>query len=270
MLDNPLIKKPLHCHVWNILLLLAQHEKSEFIWAGEKCTIETGQLLTGRKKLSELSGISEAQVERILKYLELEHQITQTKTNKFRIITIVNWDKYQADTINDTTSVQQKDNKRTTEGQQKDTYKNDKNVKNEKNDKKNKYLDFVFLSENEHKKLIEAFGATRTAALIGELNDGIGSKGYRYKSHYHTILAWVRRKEREQKDKSPPQKCRRCGDDADYYGGDDNTGQQCWYCQKHKPDYKPTDLPQPQMKGVEEKKGLGERRNEQKDKLGVK
>ena len=128
MLDNPLIRKPLHCHLWNILLLLAQHEKKEFIFADEKWTLETGQFLTGRKKLSELSGVSESQTERILKYLENEHQITQLKTNKFRIITIVNWDKYQ----NDEAVIQQANNRRTTEGQQKDTYKNDKNVKNDK------------------------------------------------------------------------------------------------------------------------------------------
>lgn len=190
MLDNPLIKKPLYCHLWNILLLLAQHEKSEFIWAGQKCTIETGQLLTGRKKLSEISGVSSASIERILKYLENEHQITQKKTNKFRIITIVNWDKFQ----NDTTTAQQKDNRRTTEEQQKDTYKNDKNVKN---DKKKKYLDFVLLSKEEHSKLIAKFGESQTASLIEDLNTGIGSKGYKYKSHYFTILSWERKNERE-------------------------------------------------------------------------
>lgn len=156
MLDNPLIRKPLYCHLWNILLLLAQHKRSEFIWCGGRCSIETGQLLTGRKKLSKLSGISMTHIERILKYLELEHQITQVKTNKFRIITIVNWGKYQnedLDVLAGTTSGQQKDNRRTTEGQQKDTYKNVKNVKNVKNDKKRHT--FVPPSIEEVKKYIQ-------------------------------------------------------------------------------------------------------------------
>ena len=116
LLDNPLIKKPLYCHLWNTLLLLAQHKPSEFIFAGERRRLLPGQFLTGRKKLAEISGISESQVERILKYLENAQQIQQDKTNKYRIITIVRWDSYQGNSSNDTTSEQQKDNKRTTEG----------------------------------------------------------------------------------------------------------------------------------------------------------
>ena len=116
MLENPLIKKPLHCHLWNILLLLAQYKESDFIFGNERITLKSGQILTGRKKLSELSGISESQIERILKYLENEQQITQIKTNKYRIICIVNWEKYQNDELDvlpDTTEGQQKDNRRT-------------------------------------------------------------------------------------------------------------------------------------------------------------
>lgn len=137
MLDNPIIRKPLYCHLWNILLLLAQHEPTEYIWNGQRKTLESGQLMTGRKKLSELSGISESQIEKILKYFKNEQQITQEKTNRYRIISIVNWEKYQSLQPDDTTGEQQKDNRghnqRTTERQQKDTYKN---VNNEKNDKK--------------------------------------------------------------------------------------------------------------------------------------
>ena len=136
MLDNPIIRKPLYCHLWNILLLLAQHEPSEYIWNGERRTLRSGQLMTGRKKLSDLSGISESQIERILKYFKNEQQITQEKTNRYRIITILNWDKYQCLQPDDTTDAQPKDNRghnqRTTEGQQKDTYKNDKTVNNAK------------------------------------------------------------------------------------------------------------------------------------------
>jgi len=58
--------------------------------------------------------------------------------------------------------------------------------------RKDKHLDFVFLSKIEHQKLVEKFGEARTAERIAALNDGIGSKGYKYKSHYHTILSWER------------------------------------------------------------------------------
>jgi len=62
-----------------------------------------------------------------------------------------------------------------------------------KGEDKEKYLDFVLLSPQEHSKLIEKFGEAKTNEYIERLNTGIGSKGYKYKSHYFTILNWERR-----------------------------------------------------------------------------
>ena len=59
--------------------------------------------------------------------------------------------------------------------------------------KKKKYLDYVFLTNDEHKKLIDKFGLEGAQERIENLNDAIGSKGYKYKSHYHTILSWDRK-----------------------------------------------------------------------------
>lgn len=106
---------------------MANHQdKTSFIWNGKTMVLHDGQLLTGRKELSTQSGIPPTTIERILKYLENEHQIGQQKTTKYRVITIINWKDYQKmDTISD--------NKRTTNGQQTDTFKN---VKNDNNVKK--------------------------------------------------------------------------------------------------------------------------------------
>jgi hypothetical protein len=75
------------------------------------------------------------------------------------------------------------------------------------------HLDFVFLTKEEHSKLVEKFGESRTADLIEELNSGIGSKGYKYKSHYHTILNWARRKDKE----NPPPKPQVSGETTAQY-----------------------------------------------------
>lgn len=111
--------------LWVVLLLKATHREEKFMHDGGVIIIKAGQLLTGRDALARDSGISPSTVERILKYLENEHQIEQQKTTKYRVITILNWDAYQKEDS-------EADNKWTTNGQQMDTFKNVKNVKNVK------------------------------------------------------------------------------------------------------------------------------------------
>jgi hypothetical protein len=63
--------------------------------------------------------------------------------------------------------------------------------------RKKRFGEFVKLTSDEHTKLMEKFGEPRTADLIEALNNGIGSKGYKYKSHYHAILSWARKDAKE-------------------------------------------------------------------------
>ena len=58
---------------------------------------------------------------------------------------------------------------------------------------KKQFLDFVFLTDPEFKGLSGLLGAARLKDYVARLNDYIGSKGAKYKSHYHTILAWSRK-----------------------------------------------------------------------------
>lgn len=71
----------------------------------------------------------------------------------------------------------------------------------EKVKEKTKHLEYVFLTDNEYEKLKDKFGDTLTQDYIENLNDYIGSKGKKYKSHYHTILMWVK-KDRPRKQES--------------------------------------------------------------------
>ena len=50
----------------------------------------------------------------------------------------------------------------------------------------------VKLTKEEYQKLKEKFGLDRET-LIENLSEGLASKGYKYKSHYATILTWSRR-----------------------------------------------------------------------------
>lgn len=67
------------------------------------------------------------------------------------------------------------------------------NKKRNKEKKKEKHLECVLLTKKEHGKLIEKYGQVATDEKILELNDAIMSKGYKYSSHYHTILTWDRK-----------------------------------------------------------------------------
>ena len=126
LLDNPVCKNPKWFTLWVILLLLASHkEKDDFIWNGQQVKLKKGEFITGRKKLKDLTGIAETTIERALDYFEKSgHQIQQQKTTKFRLITILNWEKYQK-------LDSKADNRRTTDGQQTDTINKGNNDNNE-------------------------------------------------------------------------------------------------------------------------------------------
>ena len=124
-------KNPEAFLLWCHILLSVNHQEKTFLHGNQKITLRPGQILTGRKTLSVDTGIQESKVKRLLDMLESEHQIEQQKTNKYSIITVLRWGEYQE---SEQQNEQQMNNKRTTDEQQMNTNKNDKNEKNVKND----------------------------------------------------------------------------------------------------------------------------------------
>ena len=84
-----------YVHLWVHLLMRASWKEKEFLFDGRLRHLMPGQFITSRKSLSRATGISQTTIERILQTFEDEEQIGQQKLNKFRIISIVNWDLYQ-------------------------------------------------------------------------------------------------------------------------------------------------------------------------------
>ena len=118
-LNNPVVCKDAeYFAVWMYLLLMATHKEIKKEFKGKSIMLQPGQLLTGRKAIARHFNISESKIERILKRFEIEQQIEQQTSTKNRLVTILNWKEHQT---NRTT-------KRTTSGQQVDTYKNDKKI----------------------------------------------------------------------------------------------------------------------------------------------
>lgn len=60
-----------------------------------------------------------------------------------------------------------------------------------------KYNDFVFLSDIEYKELLDKYGFDYIDRMIFNLNCYIGQLGHdKYKDHYLTILAWIKKDEK--------------------------------------------------------------------------
>lgn len=111
-------KKSEHVHLFIHLLLKAAHSGFETWYNGYSMTLKPGQLITGRKKLSDETGINESKIERVLKFFETEQQIEQQKSSSSRLISIVNWKSYQQ---NEQQIEQRVNNKRTTNEQRVNT-----------------------------------------------------------------------------------------------------------------------------------------------------
>lgn len=59
--------------------------------------------------------------------------------------------------------------------------------------KKQRFGEFVLMTPDQYQLLVERFGAADADDRIARLDEYLGSRGDRYKSHYHTILVWARR-----------------------------------------------------------------------------
>lgn len=179
LLDNPVVMKDAdHLAVWVYLLLNASHAEYPVLFGGKKIVLQPGQLITGRKSISEKTKVNESKVTRILKMLEIEHQIEQQTSNKNRLVTIENWDLYQT---GEQQTEQQVNNNRTTTEQQLNTNKNVKKVKKVKECKEIIYSDVPELNKAiidfiEYRKGIKKpMSEHAVSLLISKLNKLSGS-----------------------------------------------------------------------------------------------
>ena len=123
------------------LLLTANFRDTQ--WMG--VTLKKGQLVTRYKHVSEDLSFSVRQVRTAIDKLKSTGEITTQSTNRFTLITVVNWEEYQLfeekatneETNNQTNERQTSDKQTTNERQQR---KNDKKNKECKEDKESDQL----------------------------------------------------------------------------------------------------------------------------------
>ena len=103
------------------LIQLARWKDEKLLIGNKLVTIPRGSFYTSELKLAERWGWSRHKTRDFLNLLEKEKMITKKGTSKGTTITIENYSFYQDEgTTEDTTKGQQKDNKRTARGHQKD------------------------------------------------------------------------------------------------------------------------------------------------------
>lgn len=137
ILDSAVFQDAEVLKVWIWLLCNVAFEQHETIRYGKVIRLKPGQIATGRKKIAQCTDLNETKVYRALTALKSLGNIEIKSTNKYSIITVVNWDKYQDENCKRTANEQQTNSKPTTEEQQDNNkrtqHKNGKKGKNEKN-----------------------------------------------------------------------------------------------------------------------------------------
>ncbi len=126
IIDSVVFKNEKCLKIWIWILSKANHKQNETIIGRQKITIKTGQFIMGGIKAEQVLDIARKTIYYWLDFMEREGMIAIKKTNKYTIITIPNWDKYQ-EVANKCPSND------TTNAHQMPTNNNDNNVNNEKN-----------------------------------------------------------------------------------------------------------------------------------------
>jgi len=105
---NSWISKKPFCdgYAWCYLYQRANHKKGMINFRNEYIQVERGQFLTSKLQLQEIYGWTYRHVENFLKALENDEMIRNRTTNRYIVITIVNYSKYQS---NEEQSVEQND-----------------------------------------------------------------------------------------------------------------------------------------------------------------
>lgn len=126
---------PFTLKAWMDILLNANYADKKTMFDGNLITVNTGQIITSIRKLSERWGCSKEKVSKILDMFAADGMLIVDKNNKRTLLTVVNYRVYQntCDTESDTESDTDKD----TDSPQ---HKNNKEIKENKN---NIYMDFI-------------------------------------------------------------------------------------------------------------------------------
>lgn len=120
------------------ILMTVNHEENKWEWKGERFICKPGQMITSLNSLVKECGpgVTIQNVRSAIERFEKLGFLTNESTKTGRLVTVVNWEKYQGSDFDDNKDI----NKQLTKSQQRPNkqlttikeYKNDNNEKNEK------------------------------------------------------------------------------------------------------------------------------------------
>lgn len=122
--DNGILRNHKYCAFFLWALTKASHRQINIIVGCQPITLEPGQFIFGRRIAAEELGMSEQEIRTCIEIAKKADFLTIKSTNKFSIITVINWHLYQGAREGDQPADQPTSNQQVT------TNKNDKNEKN--------------------------------------------------------------------------------------------------------------------------------------------
>lgn len=144
-----------HCfHLAIYLTMKANYKSTKFIFNKQEITVDRGQCIIGRAKLSLETGITQQSIRTTLHTLENIGFLTTKSTNRFSIITICNYETYQSQ---DEIDNQQITNSQPTTNQQLTTSKEVKRIKKNIGGKDSPLTDYPLLTNPEFAKAFADF-----------------------------------------------------------------------------------------------------------------
>ena len=186
------------------LLLTCNFESKK--WHGK--TIERGQIVTSADNLAKALGLTARQIRYALEKLQSTQEIVTQTTNKYTLITICNYDKYQAyETTDCNENVNQMSNECKSNVNQMSTTKEYKNIRKKEYNKeyisdesdmhapakqtRKKYGEYnnVLLTDEEAEKLKAEYGED-TPYIVENYSQYKEMKGYKCKRDYLAIRKW--------------------------------------------------------------------------------
>ena len=176
---------------WIDLILLAESEPKDLSYRGIKVVVERGQIAISVRELSNRWSLSMPTVRKRLKEFVDEERITVTSSNVVSIITILDYEQYQAEA------------EPKLQPQQLDLFgepppQTEKPTPKPK-PQKHHYAPDVLLTDEEYGKLVAEHGKDGAAWMIQKLDDYKAARGMKYKSDYRAILNWVVREYKKQR-----------------------------------------------------------------------